>query len=76
MAIQLNFDCIGLTESELEAYCVAQKVKLLEAQLANVRRGLFKRHSELEKELIRCKEEIIELTFRLKKVEVNNTMKE
>ena len=69
MAIQLNFDCIGLTETELDQYCTQEKIKLLEKQLGNLRRGLFRRHGELEKELVSCKEDIIDLKIKIKGLE-------
>jgi hypothetical protein len=68
MLIQLEFDSIGLNEVELDQYCLKKQIALLEKQLGNVRRGLFRRHGELEKEMVKLKEEVIDLQMKLKEL--------
>lgn len=51
MSIQLEFDAIGLSESELDAYVQKKRIDEISRQLQNLRRGLFSRHDELQRQI-------------------------
>lgn len=68
-AIQLEFDCLDMTESELKHFMLEKELAAVKKELGNVRRGLFARHNALAKSLVDCQDQIIELRIKISQLE-------
>lgn len=72
LAIQLEFDSIGLNDEELKHYLVKKELQELTKQMGNVRRGIFARHGEIMKLVQQQQIEIEGLRGEIEKLKSNH----